>query len=986
MENEWKNLDQFKENSEESIDPSSSASFYNKKSVTFKGFNEGNIEVSTGTGPYEKRYIIELNPQFMKVKEDLKKISNEDHTILSNNEIQINLININIKDEKIFFSEGSYFVIEPNWLINVSALMDYDFCDRKFFNNRFELKKPNGAMTRGSIVHEIFEDILKGKERDEIIDVWKDSVTKRALNLSILDEPLDEMRRFTLQHVNAITNEKNNHPLLKNNDGVHTEKFIINTDLGLKGKIDAIIKATDENGDFNKAIELKTGKSDRFSGGAKKGHKFQIIAYSLLMKMKNGNRQETPSVMYSGDIVNNEQLITKDVSINYDAYANIINLRNKLVLADYTFSADYEKRSIKKCNVCLEWQPTKICMDIFHLEENRNENNIPVFFSDGNSNRNKWLTEAQKIRYTDEDKKLFNQINKGLVEEYKIIKEEQGKILSKDNQGRIDCGKCIEITEWAIENKKENIYKLNYKNDKKSEIGQMDRCLISDKKGPVKGDCLEATITRIDYEQIYIKTNVSINFKPSFIDLYHSEVSFERNFSMISELLKNKNLTPLKEVFIKDEINVEENEESEFHCEKLNSSQQSALKRALGIKNNLLIQGPPGTGKTYTVAHIVNELNKKNKKIIISCYTHTAIKEIVKKIEEVNPELEIYRIGSSREDMKNFKNHINLESEIANNHSLNTLDKKVEKVNSIINKSPIYIGTTHAWISGNYDNLVGDNEYDISIIDEASQALITNILGVIRLSKTFILVGDHKQLSPVIQTNNAEILNHTLFERLFKIYPENSKNKITLQTQYRMCKTIGTFISKTFYDNKLITDEKCSDNSLDLNEKQIKSEYLDILGIKNSIVLINKKSEKIKHGLNKASSEEARYITKIFKELHEMEYNQEKIGIIAPYRAQVAEIIRNINKVIPKAKDLEKLVKTVDKFQGDEREVIFFSLTLFDQEIPDILQDEKRLNVAFSRAKTKLIVVGDWDAAEGSMILKKLKDYCKNNEKTLYIK
>ena len=114
------------------------------------------------------------------------------------------------------------------------------------------------------------------------------------------------------------------------------------------------------------------------------------------------------------------------------------------------------------------------------------------------------------------------------------------------------------------------------------------------------------------------------------------------------------------------------------------------------------------------------------------------------------------------------------------------------------------------------------------------------------------------------------------------------------------------------------------------------------------------------------------------------------IGIIAPYRAQVAELRRSIEgkmsaEVFKSSIQGARIVDTVDRFQGDEREVIIFSLCLLNKEIPNLLRDDRRINVAISRSKSKFIGVGDWNLVSKSKLLSNLVDYVKNNDNCSFI-
>ena len=920
------------------------------------------IIIKTGDN---SRYTLHLNDQNKDVLTDLKKLSNERIKIINKEEININLVNVEISGTEVYLKDeiNSYFIIEPAWLINVTTLTEFDFCPRSLFNKRFSLSQQNEHMIRGSIIHEVFEKILSDPtDKEGLQKELSKSFNGRGLDFELLGIDHKEMKKdFVRHHLNALYKyRKDPNESISNITDVHTERFIINPILGLKGKIDAVVK--EENG--QKAVELKTGKS--WGGNAKPGHKFQVQAYSLLMEMKSDDNVLNPSVVYSGDYENQYYSgINREVSFNYQDKAHIINLRNKLVLADYLFTLDYEKENENKCNKCFQ---KGICKNIYNLESQHDHENIPFFHE-----------EPISTEYSNKDIKFFNKYNRLLTEEYRVIKENQGNYLAKSVEDRLQLGKCIKVKNFQV--LEGNEFVLSCANS--SELREMDRCLLSDSLGPVKGECIESVIIKVSAKSIRIKTRAKLEFKPEYLDTYSSETAYERNYSAIYELINNHHLQKLKNILILDELPDENEQISIDKMDTLHANQKQSVELAIGLKDYLLIQGPPGTGKTLTIAHIVKELHNNNKKVILSCYTHRAIDEVTSKISKYAPGIPIYRLGAQPENV-NDPNCILLESEI---NKEDGVANRVNAANQILSSYPIYIGTTHAWLSGRYDNLFKDEKYDVAIIDEASQVIIPNALGVIRLAKKFILVGDHNQLPPVIQSDEAKELTKTLFEILYSNPNTPDTVKVMLNIQHRMPKAISEFISQEFYNGELDVSDEASTRTLDVEMDG--SSYKEIFDSNISIALINVESTKSHHSLNKVSRPEAKITVNILGDLLKQGILPKKVGIIAPFRAQVAEIRRNIElnlfNYFNKSEDIKPMVDTVDRFQGDERDVIIFSLTLIDENIPELLKDKRRLNVAISRARKKFIGVGNWNKVGDSETLKHLKEYVEKSDQSVLI-
>tara|TARA_Y100000588_G_scaffold393231_1_gene508160 strand:- start:11775 stop:15332 length:3558 start_codon:yes stop_codon:yes gene_type:complete len=931
---------------------------------SFSGIKEKKINIKLSNGE-EKG--VRLNTDFKGTVEQLEMLSIQRKMLIEKDEIEINLINVNYEKGEFQLVENSLLVIEPEWLINVTSLTQFDYCERSLFNQRYSIQSQNEFMMKGSIIHEVFETILVNNDEKKIEDNLNESLNKRALEFPLTGINPGTMVQAVQPHIEALSDYVENQPITEKID-IASERFIINPKLGLKGKIDAVIY----NVASMKAIELKTGKT--YGGKVKDGHAFQAQAYSLLMEDKYDQSIKDPTVLYSGDHPFTTNL-GKKVPFDYTNKAHVMYLRNKLVLADYLFELEYTDNP-RKCDPCGQQQ---ICKDLFMLEIDHDNNNLPLY-------RNELLDK----KWSNEEKQIFYNYNKLLTEEYRVIKEIQGEYFCKKIEERISNLKCVEINNWKGNNNNEYILYC----ENKSEIRESDAVLISDDKGPVDGECIEAYVKTVSKNNIIINTRVKIDestFRPRYIDKYDSETAFERNYAAIYELLNNPNLNELKEILIKskkagsnhlEEIAVS----SDFEEYKM---QDNSVRIANGIENFLLIKGPPGTGKTVTIARIIEQLKEKGKTIIVSCYTHRAVDEVIKKVKKYAPNIDLYKVGSRVYANENEDSGNLLEKEIKKEVNLGN---RIKKAVDIIDSAPVFIGTTHAWLSGRYDNLMlkqGNDLFDIAILDEASQIILPSVLGVVRLAKKFILVGDDKQLPPVTQSELAKDLEKTLFESLYNEYhndPNINNVTLMLDIQHRMAEPIANFISNEFYEGNLKTSENCKKQQLKIELNQ--SDLKDIIDPNQPMTLVHTKTSAIVPR-DRTSPHEVEIITDILNNLIQCGVSPENIGIIAPYRAQVAEIRRSIEEKLHEAffssNQGNRIVDTVDRFQGDERDIIIFSLCLLHKDIPRIYQDTRRINVAISRAKFKFIGVGNWDIVGNSKVFSSLLKYVRENEACSFV-
>jgi ATP-dependent RNA/DNA helicase IGHMBP2 len=274
-------------------------------------------------------------------------------------------------------------------------------------------------------------------------------------------------------------------------------------------------------------------------------------------------------------------------------------------------------------------------------------------------------------------------------------------------------------------------------------------------------------------------------------------------------------------------------------------------------------------------------------------------------------------------------------------------------VNDLLNRTQAIcctlVGSSHYVLRGRKFNTV--------FIDEAAQALEPACWIPILKSNRVILAGDHCQLPPTIKSHEAakQGLSVTLFERLINKKPATAT---MLKVQYRMNQSIMAYSSKYFYHNELIAHDSVKNGLLRLNQEPV--EFIDTAGAG-----YNEKQNP--ETLSRFNDEEAalviRQVEKLIEEISLDHWLEEKItlGIITPYSAQV-ELLVKLAESSPLIEPLHKLISinTVDAFQGQERDAIVISFVRSNnnQEV-GFLSDIRRTNVAMTRARKKLIMIGD---------------------------
>jgi predicted DNA helicase len=526
------------------------------------------------------------------------------------------------------------------------------------------------------------------------------------------------------------------------------------------------------------------------------------------------------------------------------------------------------------------------------------------------------------------------------------------------------------------------------------------------------------------------------------VDLFVNDITFKRMKQALELFEEGKSEYPQEVILGKENAPVEvKEEEIKPFNENLNEYQIEAVKRALGSHPLFLIHGPPGTGKTTTLVEVIEQLVKrKNKKVLATADSNTAVdnlmerlirrglkvvrighparvsKELIehsldyqvqhhedyKKVEEIEKKiaqikelqanyqkptpqwrrglsdkqiLELARQnrktrGVKLSKIKSMAKWIELQNEIK---KLLEEKKKIENqiVDKIIASSDVVLAT-NSTAGGEF---LQNKTFEVLVLDEASQATEPSALIPLIKAKKVIMAGDHKQLPPTVLHPDAKELSYTMFERFMELYPQAS---YMLRIQYRMNELIKEFSSKEFYNGGLISHGSVKDIKLsDIAEKKSEHPALD----DTPVVFIDTKGkfeEKTRRGsFSKYNPKEAQLVKELVEELKKMGIPPEDIGVITPYKDHEDYL----KQLIP---DVE--VKTVDGFQGREKEVIIISLVRSNpQEEIGFLEDLRRLNVALTRAKRKLIIVGDAKTLSSNEVYRKLIDYVKEKGKVLSV-
>jgi DNA replication ATP-dependent helicase Dna2 len=366
----------------------------------------------------------------------------------------------------------------------------------------------------------------------------------------------------------------------------------------------------------------------------------------------------------------------------------------------------------------------------------------------------------------------------------------------------------------------------------------------------------------------------------------------------------------------------------------LNENQAEAVAQAYATDLVYLVQGPPGTGKTLVLAHIARLLAEEGERIFVTALTHRAINNALNKIADVAPDVPVCKIG----------------------HSARADGLKVDNCNS-------FDQSQFGQIAGGYiigatpfstrTNRLGEVEFDTVLFDEASQITLPLAIMGMLVGKRYIFIGDDRQLPPVTTLPNPSQLSK---ESIFSFLNGRGYEEMLTLT-YRLNNRLTEWPSRMFYADRLQPAPTIGERRLKL--EAVPERWREILDPEQPAVFV----DLFGRNTTVRSHREAEVVTDLVLALLQGGVPPEEIGVVSPYRAQGREIRNRLRRLVPDRNVRRGIVvDTVERMQGQEREVILVSLATsspyFATELADFFFQPQRLNVTITRPRTKLIIVG----------------------------
>jgi len=980
--------------------------FYKPKQRQGKKYDRIRIEVSSTDEQYIYAFD-EENPteEPIKIKHHVLGINEEFNSTIAKlwKGCQLNLIDVTVDEQGIYLPD--LIILEPDYLLDISSLAecfkDEGYSYLSYFRSRLETMPNKHYLLLGNIANNMVDEFVNEKPTSPVVyaNVMKKSFKSAPFEFSTCDIPADFNDTCRLHFVN-IQNIVNNVFPTENIDRETAllEPSFICEHLGIQGRLDLLTQ------DFKRIIELKSGsaKTSPPPIQLKTNNYVQTLLYYAVL---NSNFKKDPErkiyILYSK---HNALLY----ATKFDRLAKeALNKRN-LIVANERIIVENKKTSNELTD---------------SLNEDNLLTNIPVppwakkqleefrFPLDGSTaleleyfhsfysfvTKEHYISKAGDTEY-DSTKGISSLWLSSLEEKF-----ESGEILT-------DLSIVENLTETDLPTIKLKI--PTYDHDFLPNFRQGDIVILYERNNPkdnvtnkqiFKGSIQELTPTEITIRIRYKQRNQSVLPQNSKYAVEHDFLDSSYNsmyrglYAFLQANQDRKDLLLNQRKPIQDETNYMENV---YETKEI----QQIVYKAKIAKDYFLLIGPPGTGKTsLALKSMVEEFYREpTNNILLLSYTNRAVDEICDALDKIQFRYDtINSIDPINKQINPPYIRIGSELSCEPRHRKRLLEKVIEhcekrdEVKAEIQRHRIFVGTVASL--SNKTELFKLKHFQVAIIDEASQILEPSLIGILSAKNAnggnaidkFVLIGDHKQLPAVVLQSEetskvtSQSLNqiglsdrkNSLFERLYNLHKADKKSLVwgMLHKQGRMHPDIALFPNYSFYNSQLEAVPTIHQNSnLEYNSFENGNPFQKLIATKRLAFIPSEKHKADK--TNKTNTYEAKIIKELVKQIFELYQandltfsSVETVGIITPYRSQIALIKREIHDLnIPELNSIT--VDTVERFQGSQRDIIIYSFSINQYYQLDFLanniEDEgqiidRKLNVAITRAKKQLFVVGN---------------------------
>jgi DNA replication ATP-dependent helicase Dna2 len=905
--------------------------------------------------------------------------------------VHINFIDVDIREDGMYIPLG--FIIQPDHLVDVTAVSEcfkeYGAEPFLYLISKFKPSEASAPLMTGNLVNLMLDNLISHPD-SAFKTMLSGMFRSNPLGFAILDDQslMHLMAKLTEHYNNlkfTVNHEFKNFNI--NRDNIFLEPSFYSRDYGIQGRLDLLHQKNDTS--IYDIIELKSGKTFKPNVyGINASHYIQTLLYDLMIKSAFEPKTKSFNyILYSKESDKPLRFAPPVRAQQFEA----MKLRNDIL------AIEQKLQKLDEDNSLLSYiKPENFPrLKGFNIKDVENFINIysslkpyeKAYFDHftafiakeqalsktGEHGVNKSNGHAALWLETDDDKKDRFAILTGLtILENKSTEDDAYITFVRD---QLD----LSLVNFRIGDI--GVLYPSGKNQQKSVLkNQIFKCTITQ----LTAESVEVKLRNKQYNQILFTQNNEWNIEQDSLDSGFNSM-YKSLFMWAAAPLEFRSLYLgiTGPVFHKDT-------KKAIFSHEVTPSQEELLNKIIATKNYFLLWGPPGTGKTSVmiknlVAHLHDQTNEN---ILLLAYTNRAVDEICDAVIRISSDYKdkFIRLGSRVSAGEQYASQL--------------LDQKIKSLSTrqdilnLLQEKRIFISTVSSIV--NRTELFNLKEFDTVIIDEASQILEPMLCGLLSRFKRYILIGDHKQLPAVVVQDaikskiKHEELNHlgigntrtSLFERLYVQVVRNNWHQAygILEQQGRMHDTLMDFPNKHFYDGKLhlipgskrqtapLFFEICCDETKYLQQRKV---FIDT----NEDEEINWKTN-----INEANAcvEVINDLIRLYT-LNGKTILEDSIGIITPYRAQIA-LIRKCMEQLPPEIFKKITVDTVERYQGGARDIVIISFCVNKLAQLDSLVSlssegvDRKLNVALTRAKEQIILIGNDELLSANNVYKKLID------------
>ena len=882
-------------------------------------------------------------------------------------------------------------VIEPDFLLDTTSVTG---CIKGWgesaFNHFIDKFKPMESTVYtllGDFANQFLDDILNLPDADYLASMHK-VFADRAIDICACKEIkasfFNETKR-QFANIQQVVQELTQQPYMHQGKVIiHIEPSFFCEALGLQGRMDCLIDldnddCCDSNHHHKKfLIELKSGKWDEFFHKAKEEHLMQMLLYKEILYYNMDVKQE--DVM--GHLLYSKYPYLQEQQSLDEMVLRAMDIRNSIVAMERGLTEGKAREWVPKLTPqalrqdarckdkfwegwCLPaLQPTT---DVLH---NMDELTAEYFYA-----------FLQFIEREQAESKLCET---GLNASRSLSALWLDDLETKRNNGDIFLN--LRLADLRMKDGVEALcLKRNGEDDESPNFRIGDAVILYkrnvDTDSATTQQVFRCNVESYDSDRIWLQLKFTQRNKDIFskFDLYaiehdHVDANFRSLYSGLFSLLT---------------------------C---NKSRRDLLlcQRKPTKEDFFLLMGPPGTGKTsVALKRMVEEELEQGHHLLLLAYTNRAVDEICGMLSTINSQISTFdyiRLGRELSCAPPYQSHLL-------SHAIEGLTNR-QQVTQKVQDTPIFVSTVASMNS--HTALFRLKHFQVAIFDEASQILEPQIMGILTSPSIdrFVMIGDHKQLpavvvqseersavsSPLLRQIGLTNCRNSLFERLYEQNRDNNDVVAMLDHQGRMHPDIAAFASEAFYDGRLLPvglPHQSEELPYVIYDEDCPIEHLIAT---HRCAFINVPLPMLEDRIPKANLLEARIIAQLVKgilSLHQQNAvsftPESQLGIIVPFRRQIALVRAEMAKILPEVAP-NLLIDTVERYQGSQRDIIIYGTTITQSTELDILSNlsetasgivDRKLNVAITRARKQLFVLGNEKLLQNNALYAHLIQYCK---------